>query len=177
MRCHLSWADVLQCLKCILHLTAPSAAEHSLAVQGLLSQGLLPASVQAWGAAQAAGLLLREVQCALLDTWVQLLAQMPAQPTGSDEAATLAQVLLSILKEAAVLIWQSAMPDAQRYVVAQCRAAVARATTVLRGLLRVWPHARDLLPSTDWPLLAAAVAPLLLKDHCLGRCGSGVGAG
>jgi hypothetical protein len=78
VRSNLSWADVLLCLKCILHLTSLSAPQRcSGAVQRLLSQGLLPASlaVNAWGAIQAPTQpLLREVQCALLDTWVQLLA-------------------------------------------------------------------------------------------------------
>jgi hypothetical protein len=92
----LSWGIVLQCLQCILHLTAPSAAEHSLAVQGLLAQDLLPASVKAWGAVQglppAAAPMQQELLSALLAAWEQLLAQMPLQ-TGSDgpEAATLAQ--------------------------------------------------------------------------------------
>jgi hypothetical protein len=90
---------------------------------------------------------------------------MPAQPLASDapEAATLAQVSLSLLKEAAVLLWLPGAPHARR-----CEEDVTRAAALLHSLLRVWPHKRHLLlPATDWPLLAAAMAPLLsFKEEC-----------
>jgi hypothetical protein len=99
------------------------------------------------------------VLAALLEIWVQLLAQMPVQPAGADspEAATLNQVALNLLKEAAVLVWQKPLPN-----VTACKTDVAQACALLRGLLRVWPHKRhELLPITGWQLLAAAIAPLL----------------
>ncbi len=161
----LSWGTALQCLHCIQHLTRPRAAQRSLAVQGLLSQGLLPASAKVWDAARALDLeppLPASVLAALLEIWVQLLAQMPVQPAGADapEAATLANMALSLLKEAAVLAWQMP-PD-----VAGCKVAVTQACAMLQGLLRVWPHKRhELLPITGWQLLAAAMAPLLPEDR------------
>ncbi len=167
----------MQCLQCILHLTAPSAAQRGVAAQGLLEWGLLEASLSTYDAARAltpASTLLQKLLHALLDTWVQLLqllAQMPGQGLlHAPEAANLATVAVSIIKEAAVLAWQPATPDAKAAAVAECKTAVMNAAALLRSLLQA--HTTDLLlPTSAWPLLAAAIAPLLQENpQGLGRC-------